>query len=655
MTRQDFDDLVRRLEARYHGRPNALERSATAWVALGRTAVLSWLGAIFLAGTVAFVVGATAGTGPGVLLLGVGVALFVYGFAQAGLVLLVDLAPPDGRVLKPGEAPALGAMLGVLRAELRCRPFDEVRTSMDFNAGVREVPRLGLFGWPRTILEIGLPLLMTLTPEEMRAVLAHEFAHISARHARGGSRLYRLQRTWNNVFEQMQRPASGRAGRATRWAVSRFIDWYWPRLHARTLILSRAQEFQADRIAAGIAGAPAVASALWRIECVGPRLQERFWPDLHGEAIRLPEPPADLFDRLRAEIESAPSPADASLWTERGMARATGNDNTHPAFPDRVRSLGGSPDEHCANGYPPAPRPSAAEELLGADRDPIEGELSAQWRRASAAAWRERHRRAAAEARRRPTPVVPNADAPESAPADALTLWQAAREAAESLGTAPAEPLLRAVLGRDPDHPGASVVLGHHLLSRGDDEGERLLQRVAGQGDEEWMPRACAVLHDYYRASGQADRLREMRGRLDRHEADLAAARRERSAIGPRDAFSSHGLADPQIEPLRTLLASLPDCEAAWLVRKDVRHFPNRPVLVLCVRAKSTRWGLDRSERDQELVKWLVPRVELPGQSLVIARHGGFRKLAAKIMAMPGSEVFRRVRAEAPSSPSGAR
>ena len=128
---------------------------------------------------------------------------------------------PIPRLLKPGEAPALSGLLDSLRRELRCRPFDEVLVSMDFNAGVREVPRLGVFGWPRTVLEIGLPLSSVLSAEELRAVLAHEFVHLSARHGRSGHRLYRLHRTWGNLIEQMQKPASGRTDRSVRWAVSK--------------------------------------------------------------------------------------------------------------------------------------------------------------------------------------------------------------------------------------------------------------------------------------------------------------------------------------------------------------------------------------------------------------------------------------------------
>ena len=41
------------------------------------------------------------------------------------------------------------------------------------------------------------------------------------------------------------------------------------------------------------------------------------------------------------------------------------------------------------------------------------------------------------------------------------------------------------------------------------------------------MSRACEALDEHFRATGQTARLREIRARLDRHEADVAAAQRE--------------------------------------------------------------------------------------------------------------------------------
>ncbi len=639
MTRLQFDELVRRIEARYAGRPAALERSTSAWMALGRAGILSWPAALFLLGSAAFAGGVVIEPGAGLVLLGIGVLLLVYMVSQAGLLLLVEVDPPAGRPLRPGEAPALGEILASLGRNLQCRPFDEVRATMDFNAGVREIPRLGLFGWPRTILEIGLPLASTLSADELRAVLAHEFAHLSARHGRTGGRIYRLHRTWSEAFARMQATPAGRAGRAVRWAVSRFVGWYWPRFHARAMVLSRAQEFHADRVAAEVAGGSTLASALWRIECLNPWFSERFWVDLRGQAEDRPEPPPDVLDRIRSALDAPPSPRDAARWTGRGRGRATGNDDTHPAFAERARALGLSGDGIGGLGFPAPVHPSAAEVFLGADLEAVEAELSSRWRRDEQAAWRDRHRRASAEARRRPDPDRPGP------PPDTSALWEAAREAADVRGLAAAEPILRGVLDRDPAHAGASVLLGHYLLGLGDEGGERLLVGVVDRADEVWMTGACEALQGHYRATGQVDRLGEVRARLDRHEADLAEARRERSEIRSSDPFLAHGLADEQVGPLRALLVSDPACAAAWLVRKDLRYFPRRLLFVLRVRGTTSRWIPGHSERDRDLARRLSPRVELPGQVLVIARNGHFRKLADKVASLPGSEVYRKDRA----------
>ena len=50
MTRQAFDDLVKRIERRYAGRPTALERSTSAWVVIGLAGIVSYLVFLFFLG-----------------------------------------------------------------------------------------------------------------------------------------------------------------------------------------------------------------------------------------------------------------------------------------------------------------------------------------------------------------------------------------------------------------------------------------------------------------------------------------------------------------------------------------------------------------------------------------------------------------------------
>jgi hypothetical protein len=141
---------------------------------------------------------------------------------------------------------------------------------------------------------------------------------------------------------------------------------------------------------------------------------------------------------------------------------------------------------------------------MGADLDAIEKDLTADWRNNNRAAWLDRHRRAATEARRTATEDVERPTEPH--PAAAAALWESAREIADLRGLPSAEPLLRDVLYRDPAHSGAGVLLGYHLLNIGDPDGESLLWQVVERADQGWVGKAYQALQDHYRSTGQTER-----------------------------------------------------------------------------------------------------------------------------------------------------
>jgi Zn-dependent protease with chaperone function len=644
MTRQAFETLLRKIENRYQGRQSALEHATTLWIAFGLAVLLSWLVLITSSGVLCFAFGAIADPPFSVILIILGISLAIYGILQTRFLLRVELAPPEGYLLVSDKNSPIGSMLDGLRSDLQCRPFDEIRISLALNAAVYELPRLGLLGWSKTVLEIGYPLACVMSPEELKAILAHELVHISERHGLRSGRIGRLNRRWGNLFQGMQKPAGSRFTRMTRSAIVKFVDWYWPRLHARSLVLSRLQEFQADREASKIAGNRAIATSLWRLEGLNPWLSERFWPEIHARISEWPEPPVDIAVRLREALQTPPPAEDATLWTDRALVRATLPDETHPAFLDRAQALGLTADDLRRIGFLNAARPSAAETLLGDVVPAIETELSESWRKANRGSWRDRYRRAASMARRQgtTTTVISTSDLVQAPSNSVQSLWETACDVVNLQGFAPALPLLKQVLERDSSHDGASVILGRHLAVAGDPEGEAMLNRVLLGEHENWIPRACEALQEVYRASGRLDRLREIHARLDRHESDVKAAQVERSRITASDAFLPHGLDEDQLAPLRELLASMPTLGTAWLVRKKLQHFPSRPLFVLCVRATDTGWWASNDDRESDLKRRLIPKVELPGQVLVIVRQGSFRALAQKCMKAPEGLVYRR-------------
>ena len=124
-----------------------------------------------------------------------------------------------------------------------------------YNAAVVQQPRFAFFGWHRTYLMLGAPLMMGLDAAQFRAVLAHEIGHLSAAHGKLAAWVYRLRITWNQMLGVFQ---DGPAGKR----ISKLFEWYLERFNAYTFVLSRLQEVEADRFAARLAGSRALADAL---------------------------------------------------------------------------------------------------------------------------------------------------------------------------------------------------------------------------------------------------------------------------------------------------------------------------------------------------------------------------------------------------------
>src|SRR4030095_76692 len=97
----------------------------------------------------------------------------------------------------------------------------------DFNAAVVQIPRLGVFGWQKNYLLVGLPLMQALSPAQFRAVIAHELGHLSGNHGRFAGWIYRVRLTWVQLLTRLQQE-----GRHGSFIFERFINWYAPFFNA---------------------------------------------------------------------------------------------------------------------------------------------------------------------------------------------------------------------------------------------------------------------------------------------------------------------------------------------------------------------------------------------------------------------------------------
>ena len=339
MHREELGNYVAKIETSYAARPVALRVRAAAIIAIGYLGFLLWFALLLVAGVLLFLGSLNLDSVGGFLLLALGAVLLACATVQGFQLLWVSVPQRNCRRLLKREAPRLFQLMTQLRTTSRSARVHEVFLTPDFNASVRHAPRLGVFGWSRNQLYLGLPLMEVLQPDEFEAVLAHEMAHLSKRHGRFTTWVYRLHSTWEQLFDSLHEAQAWAAIRWLHTGLVKFIDWYWPRFHAYSFVLSRANEYVADQFAADTVGKETAASALWRIECLFLHLHEKLLPDLWQLANDMEEPPPDPVGQLTAGLRRAPSAADAERWMARARSAITDHLNTHPSLADRLQAI----------------------------------------------------------------------------------------------------------------------------------------------------------------------------------------------------------------------------------------------------------------------------------------------------------------------------
>jgi Zn-dependent protease with chaperone function len=348
MENRDFELLVERIERRAHARPGVYKAQVFGLAVLGY-GFLAVVVAILAALAVAAVLAIRHAP-----LLAVKFVIFIGAFLLVVLrALWVKLEPPKGWALSHGDAPDLFRLLDQLRKELQTPAIHAVLVTPDFNAGICQIPRLGLFGWHRNYLLLGLPLLQVLTREQFTAVVAHELGHLSHGHARSSNWIYRLRLTWLRLGAALRQHAP-----AGSQVISWFYRWYVPYFFAFSFPLARANEFEADEAAARLTSPQIASQALTTVSVVAAFLNERYWPGILQAAVDAP-PRTNFapYSGLGAAALAGISESDRRNWVTAALKQVASVSDSHPSLEERLQAMGGTPEVA-------VPAPGQAADLL---------------------------------------------------------------------------------------------------------------------------------------------------------------------------------------------------------------------------------------------------------------------------------------------------
>ena len=217
-----------------------------------------------------------------------------------------------GPVVARADAPGLFDLIDDVARRLGAKRPAQVRLTY--------LPCVGVVAWGRSrALVVGPPLLHVLNRAELRAVLAHELAHLAKGDAQRSSRASRFAAGLGGALDRLETPS-----------ISPLRGWALAcRAAADALVgpITLGQEARADRVAAELAGGDAAASALVKVAIVQPLFREVLMhntpaldagPNLYATFRdlwdRLPPPLLDAIrHRLLSGLDGSPDPAHPPL------------------------------------------------------------------------------------------------------------------------------------------------------------------------------------------------------------------------------------------------------------------------------------------------------------------------------------------------------
>jgi heat shock protein HtpX len=267
----------------------------------------------------------------------------------------VDKFTPPGPRLLPEKHRRLFKELENVAARVNQPLPEEVYLVPDMNAWVAH--RGGVMGYgSRPVMGLGLPLMQVLTVSELRAVLAHEFGHYQGGDTKLAPWVYKTRSAIVRTLENLE---------------GRFLSypflWYGKMFLRITNAISRRQEYEADALAAEVAGAPALSQGLktiygsaeafssyWEQE-VSPVLAAGFRPPLAEGFMTFMKGPA-VSSWIAQQLDEAMGEAKADPY------------DTHPPLKERLAALDKlsssrvTPDDRPAFGL--LDEPEALEEQL---------------------------------------------------------------------------------------------------------------------------------------------------------------------------------------------------------------------------------------------------------------------------------------------------
>jgi Zn-dependent protease with chaperone function len=515
----------------------------------------------------------------------------------------VQYTPLNDREIQRDEFPELFSIIDELSTQLKTPTIHHVVINYDHNAAIYQAPRIGLLGWYRNYLLLGLPLLQSLTPEQFKATLSHELGHLAGNDSSFSGYILRVRKIWeqlttdNNFF-------------IFQW----FFRWYEPLIKAYSFVSVRDREYAADALAKRMTSPEIAANDLIQTYIYQYYLQEGFSRELDRQARASATPPPNVVTNMLAALRQPLDPQTAQVWLGLILGEATDTDDTHPCLSDRLAAVG----YPTPKSWTPSPiLITAAEHYFGDRLADLAAELDLRWYESRKIAWLRQHQQAQYQRE-----YLANLN--RQVLTTPLTLSEATIQAdlsTELDGELVALPLWQEILARSPDHPQANYQVGKALVNRGHLSGCVYLEQAIALESDLVIP-SCEELYRFHTFQGDLATAEIYLDWRQQHLPKQWRSKLERT-IKDTDKFIPHDLEPELIAEIHHKLKNYPAINRAYLVCKPMRIFTDRPLYILGLKINTAKPNTPQKPTvDAQLERDLCERLRIElnfGKRLIIA------------------------------------
>jgi hypothetical protein len=590
MTQEQFTELVHRFESESKQNPAGYKL---------KVRLFGWLGNIVFFGSLIL----------SIALVAFGLYMIISGNPRASAVriiigfgllaiyiarsIYVQNDKPEGISLK-NKFPQLHAEVEAIRQKVNGPAIHDILLVDDVNAAIVQHPRFGSFGGYENYLIVGLQLMQSLTHEQFKAVIAHEFGHFVGGHGKFGIQVYFQRMRWAQLLEAFEKrdPENNNI-------FSKFVSWYTPRFDARTFVLVRQHEFDADKVSAQATSAATSAQALHAVNIADVVTQHNFWPNLWSKVSHQALAPQQIYAAHQAWVkQNWLDQQQQQVFLGQLAQQDTEIEDTHPAFRERIAALGQ------AIAPVDAPQQSAAEAIFGNELNAVQALLDAEWHQAADASWQVQYQQRQ-QLKQREQEIETNSQASND---ELLELGKIKLHLHED--NAAALSIFERILKNEPNHATALYYSGVCRLNMGDSRGTDLLKKAAELKPQ--IAKHCyESLAGYYYENNDLVQAEQYKDKYFQRLLQDQKDEEERRSIKTHDTLLSPDLPEELRQTFQNQLKQHPDIAEAYLVRKQMPFDANELLpLLLIIPIKSGKGQKRITKNNDELNEQLIPLLQ---------------------------------------------